>query len=154
MSNRFQTTITVFLILTRENNGKTQVLLQERFNTGYMDGKYDTACSGHLEPNESVSMALVREAKEEINLDINEKDLQFISLIHPYHENYLNVFFKAIKFSGTPKIMEPDKCSNLQWFDIDNLPPNIIPRIRNFIENMKQGILYDDGDFSFQNNLN
>ena len=149
MSSRFQSTVTVFLVLTREKDGNTEILLQERCNTGYMDGKYDTACSGHLEPNESLSMAVVREAKEEINLDINEKDLQFVTLIHPYQENYINVFFSTRKFSGTPQIMEPDKCSNLGWFNIDNLPENIIPRIRNVIKNIQKGILYDDGDFQF-----
>lgn len=150
MKERYKNILTVFLILTRNNNGKTEVLLQERRNTGYMDGKYDTACSGHLEPNESLSMALVREAKEEINLEIDEKDLELVALIHPYQEGYLNVFFTTKKYSGTPHIMEPDKCSNLQWFDIDNLPNNTIERIRNVIENIKKGIIYDDGDFSHQ----
>lgn len=153
MSERYKSIIAVFLILTRENKGKTEILLQERYNTGYMDGKYDTACSGHLEPNESLSMALVREAKEEINLDIDEEDLEFVSLIHPYKEGYVNVFFTTKKYSGTPRIMEPDKCSNLQWFDIDNLPNNTIDRIRNVIENMKKRILYDDGNFSHQKEI-
>ncbi len=49
MKERYQSKVAVFLILTREVNGQTQILLQERYNTGYMDGKYDTACSGHLE---------------------------------------------------------------------------------------------------------
>lgn len=153
MNERYKSIIAVFLILTRENKGKTEILLQERYNTGYMDGKYDTACSGHLEPNESLSMALVREAKEEINLDIDEEDLEFVSLIHPYKEGYVNVFFTTKKYSGTPRIMEPDKCSNLQWFDIDNLPHNTIDRIRNVIENMKKRILYDDGNFSHQKEI-
>lgn len=153
MNERYKSIIAVFLILTRENKGKTEILLQERYNTGYMDGKYDTACSGHLEPNESLSMALVREAKEEINLDIDEEDLEFVSLIHPYKEGYVNVFFTTKKYSGTPRIMEPDKCSNLQWFDIDNLPNNTIERIRNVIENMKKRILYDDGNFSHQKEI-
>lgn len=153
MSERYKCIVAVFLILTRENKGKTEILLQERYNTGYMDGKYDTACSGHLEPNESLSMALVREAKEEINLDIDEEDLEFVSLIHPYKEGYVNVFFTTKKYSGTPRIMEPDKCSNLQWFDIDNLPHNTIDRIKNVIENMKKRILYDDGNFSHQKEI-
>ena len=82
---RYKSKVAVFLILTREENGKEQVLLQERCNTGYMDGKYDTACSGHLEQGESLSMAIVREAKEEIDIDVDEKDLKLVALIHPYH---------------------------------------------------------------------
>lgn len=150
MKERYQSKVAVFLILTREIEGQTQILLQERCNTGYMDGKYDTACSGHLEKGESLSMALCREAKEEINLDIQEKNLELVSIIHPYQEDYINVFFTTNKYTGTPKIMEPNKCDDLQWFNINELPKNTIIRIRNVIKNMKKGIIYDDGDFSHQ----
>ncbi len=150
MKERYQSKVAVFLILTREIEGQTQILLQERCNTGYMDGKYDTACSGHLEKGESLSMALCREAKEEINLDIQEKNLELVSIIHPYKEDYINVFFTTNKYTGTPKIMEPNKCDDLKWFNINELPENTIIRIRNVIKNMKKGIIYDDGDFSHQ----
>ncbi len=150
MKERYQSKVAVFLILTREIEGQTQILLQERCNTGYMDGKYDTACSGHLKKGESLSMALCREAKEEINLDIQEKNLELVSIIHPYQEDYINVFFTTNKYIGTPKIMEPNKCDDLKWFNINELPENTIIRIRNVIKNMKKGIIYDDGDFSHQ----
>ena len=54
------------------------------------------------------------------------------------------------KYTGTPKIMEPNKCDDLKWFNINELPENTIIRIRNVIKNMKKGIIYDDGDFSHQ----
>lgn len=150
MKERYQSKVAVFLILTREKNGNTEILLQQRCNTGYMDGKYDTACSGHLEQGESLSMAVSREAKEEIDLDIDEKNLKLISIIHPYQEDYINVFFTTDKYEGTPKIMEPNKCNDLKWFNINELPENVISRIRNAVENIKKGIIYDDGDFSRQ----
>ena len=150
MKERYQSKVAVFLILTREINGKTQILLQKRYNTGYMDNQYDVACSGHLEKGESLTMAVVREVKEEIGLDINEKDLKLVSVIHPYQEDYINVFFTTNNYIGTPKIMEHDKCSDLQWFDINNLPENTIIRIKNVLKNMEKGIIYDDGDFSHQ----
>lgn len=147
---RHQNKMAVFLILTRKNNDKTEILLQERYNTGYMDGKYDAACSGHVEKEESFSMALVREAKEEINIDIDEKDLRMVQLIHAYKEEYINVFFMTDKYVGDPKIMEPNKCDSLEWFDIKKLPENIIPRVKNVLINIKNNILYDDADFTHQ----
>lgn len=152
MKQRYESKVAVFLILTRENNDKTEILLQERANTGYMDGMYDTACSGHLEKGESMSQATVREAKEEINIDINEYDLELAELVHPYDEDYINVFFKTTKYNGVPQIMEPEKCSDLRWFDIDNLPENIIWRVKNVIINMKENLLYDDSHFTHQEN--
>lgn len=150
MKERYETKVAVFLILTRKVNGKTEILLQRRYNTGYMDGQYDMACSGHLEKGESLSMALAREAKEEINLDIKEDDLRIVSVIHPYKEDYINVFFTTDKYVGEPKIMEPDKCDDLKWFKFEELPENITIRNRNVIKNIKKGIFYDDADFSHQ----
>ena len=116
MKDRYDSKVIVFLILTRVNNGKKQILLQKRKNTGYMDGKYDMACSGHLEKRETLSQAVVREAKEEIGITINEMDLELVSVIHPYQENYLKrehnileivhslVPYMAISFSQEKKI--------------------------------------------------
>ncbi len=154
MKKRYESKVAVFLILMRKVNGKIEILLQRRYNTGYMDGKYDMACSGHLEKGESLSMALVREAKEEIDLDIKEENLKLVSVIHPYKEDYINVFFITEKYEGTPKIMEHNKCDDLRWFDLDDLPENITIRNKNVIKNIQKGIIYDDGDFSLQKIIN
>ena len=153
MKERYQSKVAVFLILTREENGIKQILLQQRCNTGYMDGQYDMACSGHIEKGESMAMAVVREAMEEIGIQIQEKDLKMVSLIHPYEQDYVNVFFETQTYKGIPEIKEKEKCDDLQWFDIEKLPENIIDRNKNVIENMKLGIMYDDGDFSHQKNI-
>lgn len=150
MKQRYETKVAVFLVLTRMVDEKKEVLLQKRCNTGYMDGKYDMACSGHLEGGETLPMAVVREAKEEIDIEINPQDLELISIIHPHQENYINIFFTTHKYQGTPKIMEKDKCDDLNWFEIDKLPDNTIERIKNVLKNIQNGIIYDDGDFSCQ----
>ena len=150
MKERYEVKVAVFLIITRIYNGKKQILLQKRKNTGYMDGKYDMACSGHLEKGETLTHALVREAKEELGISINETDLKLVHTLHPYEEGYLNFFFSTVEYKGIPKIMEEEKCEDLNWFDIDNLPENIIPKIKNVIKNIESDINYDDGDFSYQ----
>ena len=149
MKIRYQSKLAVFLVLTRETENKKEILLQRRLNTGYMDGMYDMACSGHVEQNESFAYSLAREAYEEIGIKIDEHDLELVHLLHPYKEDYVNIFFKVKKYTGTPTIKEPNKCDDLSWFDIDNLPNNVIPKIRNVIECIKYDIKYDDGDFSF-----
>ena len=149
MKERYQSKVAVFLVLTRGTDNKTEILLQRRKNTGYMDGMYDMACSGHLEANESVAQAIAREAKEELGIEVDEHDLELVTLLHPYNEGYINVFFKPKKYNGTPEILEKEKCDDLSWFDINNLPEKVIPKIRNVIECIKKGISYDDGDFSF-----
>ncbi|MBO5348292.1 MAG: NUDIX domain-containing protein [Clostridia bacterium] len=150
MKQRYESKIAVFLVLTREKNEKKEVLLQKRCNTGYMDGKYDMACSGHLEAGESLTMAMARECEEEIGIKVKPKDLELVSIIHAYNEDYMHVFFTTQKYEGTPKIMEKEKCDDLNWFDIDNLPCNTIERIKNVLKNIQNGIVYDDDNFSCQ----
>ena len=148
MKERYQSKVAVFLMLTRNNN--TEILMQKRYNTGYMDNLYDMACSGHLEHGESLAHATIREAKEEIGIDVDEKNLKLVALIQPYNDDYLNVFFASNTYEGTPEIKEPNKCSDLRWFNINKLPENTMPRIKNVLKNMNMGIIYDDYEFSIQ----
>lgn len=149
MKERYQSKIAVYLVLTREKDNCTEIMLQRRCNTGYMDGKYEMSCSGHVESGESLSMAVVREAKEELGIDIKEKDLELVSIIHPYEHDYINIFFSAKKFEGTPQIIEKEKCDDLRWFNLNNLPDNTIERIKQVIKCIENGIIYDDGNFSY-----
>lgn len=151
---RYQTKVAVFLMLTRVKEGVKEILLQKRVNTGYMDNMYDMACSGHLEKGESLAHATIREAKEEIGIDVKEEDLKMVALIHPYQDDYLNVFFETEKYEGTPEIKEPNKCDDLKWFNINDLPENTIVRIRNVLENIKRDIIYDDDNFTNQKYVN
>ena len=152
MAEKYMNYIAVNLVLTRINQGKREVLLQLRQNTGYMDNKYDTACSGHVEKGESFTKALVRECKEEIGIIVNELDLEFLTANHLYKEDYVQLFFTTDKYEGTPTICEPDECGDLRWFELDNLPENIIPYIKNVLDDIKYDIRFDDGDFIFLNN--
>lgn len=43
----FRTLSAVFPIILRREGGRTQILLHLRQNTGYMDGFWDVAGSGH-----------------------------------------------------------------------------------------------------------
>ena len=90
MSEKYCSKLASSLVLTRINeNGKKEILLQLRQNTGYMDDKYDFACSGHVEKGESFADALVRETKEEIGLNIKIEDLKFLTVIHHYQNDYV-----------------------------------------------------------------
>jgi len=154
IKERHQNKVAVFLMLVREKNKTKEILLQKRTNTGYMDEMYDMACSGHLEKGETLSQAIKREAKEELGIDIEEKDLKMVELIHAYKDDYINVFFTTDKYDGIPEIKESNKCSDLRWFNIKELPENTIIRIRNVLKNIDNNILYDDEEFRYQKIFN
>lgn len=148
MSEKYYSRLAVNLVLTRENNGKKEILLQLRQNTGYMDNMYDFACSGHVEKGEAYTTALVREAKEEIGIDITENNLIFLAVNHDYKGDHVQLFFSPTSYEGIPHVCEPKECGGLLWADIDNLPENIIPYVANVIKCIKLGIPYDDGEFT------
>ena len=74
MENRYKSMIVVDLMLTRKNNEKTEVLLALRKNTGYNDGKYELP-GGHVEEGEDLIDAMIREAKEELNINLKRENL-------------------------------------------------------------------------------
>ena len=69
--------LAVYLVVIKD--GKT--LLYLRQNTGYCDGMY-SLIAGHVEKGESVTQAMIREAKEEANIDITSKNLKPLCAMH------------------------------------------------------------------------
>jgi len=135
---RFKMRVAVYLILVKDN----QVLLLRRFNTGWMDGKY-SLISGHLDGNETVSDAMIREAFEEANIKIKKEDLIPATVIdRKSDEEYIDFFFVVNKWKGIPIIGEIEKCDDLSWFSIDNLPDNLLPFVKEAIENYKAKIAF------------
>lgn len=142
MKERFRKTTTVSLMLFKEDG--QDILLQKRKNTGYMDGMYDSCCSGHVEENESLKDALIREAKEEIAITIKKEDIELISVLDASNENYLNFFFKVKYYEGIPQIMEPGKCDELKWFNINEIPKNTIIKVRDVLELVLNNKIYKE----------
>lgn len=140
---RFKVCITVGLILQNEK----EVLLMKRCNTGYMDEKY-ALVAGHVEVGESLKQAIVREAKEEIGIDINESELHYVCGIRRGdNSEYINFYFSINKYNGTITNMEPNKCNDLKWFDINKLPDNIIVNDKKAIYNMENNISFEEYNF-------
>lgn len=146
MEEIYQCAVVVDLMLIRENNGKKEVLLALRKNTGYCDGEYELP-GGHLEAKEDIFDAMIREAKEEINIELKREDLKIEHILHHYKGNRIKFLISARKYDGTLQVGEPDKCEKLDWFDINKLPDNTEKRARRVLEELKNGIFYDNSNF-------
>jgi 8-oxo-dGTP pyrophosphatase MutT (NUDIX family) len=146
MEGHYKTLSAIIVALVKNVNDKTYVLLQKRQNTGFADGLWDLSFSGHVEKDESMTDAAVREAKEELCVDIDKHDLNFFTLIHKRDKDsdlvYYNGYFYCRNFVGTPQIGEPTKCSAIQWFDIDNLPKDLIDDRKEALKAFTNGTHY------------
>ena len=132
--------VTVHLLFFREN----QILLLRRFNTGFRDGEYSVP-AGHLDGKETVIAAAAREAEEEIGVQIEAKDTIFSSVMHRIEDDERVDFFVHVHtWRGEPFNAEPDKCDDLCWVNIDQLPANTIPYVKQALRNHMNGIQFDE----------
>ena len=151
MAEHYRSLVAVMLILEREADGRRELLLQRRQNTGYADGLWDVAVSGHLEEGESLAMAVVREAGEELGITVRREDLRLVTVTHKYApqggKGYLNHYFVCGAFTGTPRVSEPDKCAGVEWFDREALPvADMVPDRMRAIRNYEQSVFYSEWD--------
>jgi 8-oxo-dGTP diphosphatase len=141
MTQRFSHVIATHLILIREN----KILLARRFNTGWSDGQYSVP-AGHLDGKETVLQAMAREAKEEAGVDIDEKDMAVVHVMNRKatdHER-IDFFVAAKKWRGEPHIAEPNKCDDMRWVSLNELPDNTVPYIRQAIGAIGDKIFYSE----------
>ena len=132
--------VTVHMFFLRQN----KLLLIRRYQTGYMDGHYSVP-AGHLDGNEPVRRAAVREAKEEIGVQIDPGDIDFVGVFHRSEgDERVDFFVHVRRWSGEPFNAEPEKCDELRWTDVKDLPENTIPYIRRAIENFQTGVLFEE----------
>ena len=132
--------VTVHLLFFREN----KILLLRRFNTGFRDGEYSVP-AGHLDGNETVIAAAAREAAEEIGVQIEAQDTVFSSIMHRLEGDERVDFFVHIhKWQGEPYNAEPEKCDDLLWSNVDLLPANTIPYVRQALQNHLNAIRFDE----------
>ncbi|MDD6244631.1 MAG: NUDIX domain-containing protein [bacterium] len=114
------------------NNDK--LLIQKRKGTKLWPGYYALP-AGHIDVGENQYKALIREAKEELGIEINPKDIinSYVVLRRNYFEidgkklePYIDYYFEISKYQGVPSIVEQDKCDELIWADINDLPSPFI----------------------------
>ena len=133
-----------YLVLIRNN----KILLQRRFNTGYEDGKYSFV-AGHVDKGETFTEAIIREVKEEAGIILEAEDLSVVHVMNRdsntiRNNGRIDVFFVTKKWTGNIENKEPNKCDDLSWFDLDNMPDNIIPYIKEAMNCIKNKVVYSE----------
>jgi 8-oxo-dGTP diphosphatase len=109
------------VLVIKEN----KILLGKRKN-GYGAGMYGVP-GGRVEVGEKLEVCARRELVEETGPV--GKDIQYVGVIKESQGSYdfVHFVFKCQEFSGEPTNVEPNKCENWEWYELNHLPTNILP---------------------------
>lgn len=143
---RFRMPVAVHLFLLQGE----KILLLRRFNTGYEDGNY-SVIAGHLDGDEEVIQAMIREAREEALIEIEPRDIKIVGIMHRKipdgkainYAEAINFFLVARSWRGTVVNGEPHKCDELAWYPLNRLPENVVPYVRKAIANYQEGAWFE-----------
>jgi 8-oxo-dGTP diphosphatase len=108
------TLVVVDLHLILRSQG--EILMGQRKNTGFCDGMLRLP-AGRLETGETFLQGMIREAKEELSIELGEADLSLVHLMH-HSTGRIALFFEPTRWSGCITNQEPDKCETLCWLPV------------------------------------
>lgn len=139
----------VYLIIKNNDN---QILLQRRQGTKLWPG-FLALPAGHIDEGENCYDAVIREASEELSISITKEDISDIFVVNRRNSTlspYFDVYFEISSYIGKIQINEPEKCSELIWCDINNLPSDMInfevQAIQNNLKNIKFSVIDVDSE--------
>lgn len=131
----------IYLII---KNDKGEVLLQRRQGTKLWPG-FLALPAGHIDEGENAYEAAVREAREELGIEIAVQDIMDTFVANRKNKSlpsYYDVYFELAKYTGIITIKEPEKCSELVWCDQNNLPDDMIDFEKEAMQNNVNGIKF------------
>jgi 8-oxo-dGTP diphosphatase len=134
----------VGIILKHDN----QVLLVKRCNSDWASERWNFP-GGLLENGETVLEAAVRETKEETGVTVEAQDFILVHVLHVQASDtntrtIIGFYFMATKWHGTPINNEPDKHSDMGWFEVRNLPTTVTEHARQALYGLFNKISYSE----------
>lgn len=116
--------VAVFII-----NSKKQVLLQKRSALKKAwPNMWDISAGGHVLSKEFGFQSIIRELKEELGVDINQRDILFIGSAISSEENgnmknnHFNEYYIVNKEIDTSKLkIQEEEVSDVKWFEMNEI---------------------------------
>lgn len=142
----------IYLIIRNE---RKEILLQRRQGTKLWPG-FLALPAGHVDEGENAYEAAIREAREELNIEISEGNIIDTFVVNRRNKSlmpYYDVYFEIDNYIGEIKINEPEKCFELVWCDINNLPEDMIDFEIEAIKNNQMGIKFSTIDTNNEKKL-
>ncbi|MFB6559066.1 NUDIX domain-containing protein [Streptomyces sp. NPDC056400] len=134
--------VDVHLVLRRDGGCGPQVLLSRRAGPVYATGLWHLP-SGHLDPDEDMVEAVIREAREETGVLIAAPDVTAAVTVHHRPprggSSRIGVFFEVRRWTGLPRVTEPDRCDGMGWYPLGALPEPMVAYCRAGLDAYRAG---------------
>jgi len=79
--------------LYRRTENGIEVLFQHRSEFVHNANKWDISAAGHMNYSETITEAAIREAREEIGIEIKESDLRYLFSLYGMQRSLINNYF-------------------------------------------------------------
>ena len=145
MSERAKFKGVINLIIKKDN----KVLLFFR-NDGFFnyDGGWWVLPAGHIEQGETARDAAIREAKEELDINIAPSDIKCVHITSNLasRTESFDFYFEVSKYSGTMRNCESGKCVEMRYFTLDEVATlkNVISPTRISLAALQRGEIYSE----------
>ncbi|MFG2235932.1 phosphotransferase [Streptomyces sp. NPDC048723] len=100
--------------------------------------------SGHLDPDEDMVEAVIREAREETGVLITAPDVTAAVTVHHRPprggSSRIGVFFEVRRWTGLPRVREPDRCDGMGWYPLGALPEPMVAYCRAGLDAYRAGL--------------
>lgn len=125
--------LTAHVWVVRYISGKPQILLQKRCMTkDSFPGCLDTSSAGHIPAGDSPRHSAVRELKEELGIEADEKDLEYIGSFEnrysmefhgkPFNDNELSWVYLLHKDIQTDHLkLQKEEVESVEWQDYETV---------------------------------
>ncbi|MBI2030793.1 NUDIX domain-containing protein [Candidatus Kaiserbacteria bacterium] len=104
------------------------------------------APGGSMEFGDSISETAAKETLQETGLHVTPLRMicvcEEMGYIESDGKHFVDIGVLARYNGGEPCIMEPDKCREWRWFDLDQLPPNLMESTDYMIRNFQEGVFH------------
>jgi 8-oxo-dGTP diphosphatase len=102
---------------------------------------------GSVEFGETLAEALQREMYEEYGIEVSVGQLVDVvdHILHQEHQHWVSPTFICQIISGEPYIREPEKCTEIGWFGVDQMPDELTQITRLNLEHYRHVMAKKNG---------